>query len=114
MAPCGILLDDLRCGNVRDKTFQQIIDESPVFQQVLDRNLLKGKCGRCRYKFTCGGCRAMAYFEHGDLMGEDPTCFFEPEDETTRSEHEEETNRMFRRYAFMARHAKRKRNGDGS
>jgi radical SAM protein with 4Fe4S-binding SPASM domain len=114
VAPCGILLDDLRCGNVRDKTFQQIIDESPVFQQVLDRNLLKGKCGRCRYKFTCGGCRAMAYFEHGDLMGEDPTCFFEPEDETTRSEHEEETNRMFRRYAFMARHAKRKRNGDGS
>jgi radical SAM protein with 4Fe4S-binding SPASM domain len=105
VSPCGILLDELKCGNVREKTLQQIVDESPAFQQVLDRNLLEGKCGRCRYKLTCGGCRAMAYFEHGDLMAEDPTCFFEPVDETTISPHEEQTNKMFRLYAFMARHA---------
>jgi radical SAM protein with 4Fe4S-binding SPASM domain len=105
VAPCGILLDEFKCGNVREKTFQQILDESPAFQRVLDRNLLTGKCGRCRYKFTCGGCRAMAYFEHGDLMAEDPTCFFEPIDETTVSPHEEQTNRMFKLYAFMARYA---------
>ena len=72
---------------------------------VLDRDQLTGKCGRCRYKYTCGGCRAMAWFEHGDLMAEDPTCFFEPEDESTVSEHEEETNKIFKRYAFMVRHA---------
>lgn len=105
VAPCGILLDEVSCGNVREKTFQEIIDTSPAFQQVLDRTRLKGKCGRCRYKFTCGGCRAMAWFEHGDLMAEDPTCFFEPEDESTVCEHEAETNRMFKRYAFMVRHA---------
>jgi radical SAM protein with 4Fe4S-binding SPASM domain len=109
VSPCGILLDDVNCGNVREKTFQEIIDSSPVFQRVLDRNQLQGKCGRCRYKFTCGGCRAMAFYEHGDIMAEDPTCFFEPEDETTVSEHEEETNRMFKRYAFMVRHAHAKR-----
>jgi hypothetical protein len=51
----------------------------------------------------------MAWFESGDLMGEDPTCFFEPTDETTVSEHEEETNRMFRRYLFMIRLAERQR-----
>ena len=60
-------------------TPEQIIDDSPEFQRVLDRNQLQGKCGRCRYKFTCGGCRAMALYENGDLMAEDPTCFFEPE-----------------------------------
>lgn len=109
VAPCGILLDEVSCGNVREQTFKEIIDTSPVFQQLLDRNRLKGKCGRCRYKFTCGGCRAMAYFEHGDLLAEDPTCFFEPEDETTVCEHEAETNRMFKRYAFMVRHAHSKR-----
>ncbi len=109
VSPCGILLDELRCGNVRERTFQQILDASADFQNVLDRNRLQGKCGRCRYKFTCGGCRAMAYFDSGDLMGEDPTCFFEPEDETTVSEHEEETNRMFKRYAFMARQSSRER-----
>ena len=42
-------------------------------------------------------------------MGEDPTCFFEPEDETTVSEHEAETNRMFKRYAFMVRQARNSR-----
>jgi radical SAM protein with 4Fe4S-binding SPASM domain len=109
VAPCGILIDDVSCGNVRDMTFQEIIDSSPVFQRVLDRSQLEGKCGRCRYKYTCGGCRAMAYYEHGDIMAEDPTCFFEPEDESTVCEHEAETNRMFKRYAFMVRHAHSKR-----
>ena len=51
----------------------------------------------------------MAWFEHGDIMAEDPTCFFEPEDESTISEHEAETNRNFKRYAFMARYAARQR-----
>jgi radical SAM protein with 4Fe4S-binding SPASM domain len=108
VSPCAILIDELDCGNVRDKTFQEIIDDSPTFQKILDREQLTGKCGRCRYKLTCGGCRAMAWFEHGDYMAEDPTCFFEPEDETTVSEHEEETNRMFKRYAFMKRAAEQK------
>ena len=109
VAPCGILLDEVGCGNVRDQTLYEIVDESPVFQRLLDRSQLRGRCGRCRYKYTCGGCRAMAWFESGDLMGEDPTCFFEPVDETTVSEHEAETNRMFRRYAFMARQSRRDR-----
>ena len=82
VSPCGILLDEVNCGNVRDMSFQEIIDTSPVFQRVLDRNLLEGKCGRCRYKFTCGGCRALAFYAHGDVMAEDPNCFFDPEDET--------------------------------
>jgi len=109
VSPCAILLDDVVCGNVRNKTFQEIVDTSPVFRQILDRTQLQGKCGRCRYKFTCGGCRAMAYYEHGDVMAEDPTCFFEPENETTVSEHEAETNKMFKRYAFMVRYAHSKR-----
>jgi AdoMet-dependent heme synthase len=107
VAPCGILLDEVQCGNVREKTLHEIVDQSPVFQRLLNRNLLKGRCGRCRYKTTCGGCRAMAFFETGDLLADDPTCFFEPVDETTVSPHEAETNRNFKLYAFMARHAKK-------
>jgi len=109
VAPCGILLDEVQCGNVREKTLERIVDDSPVFQRVLDRSRLKGKCGRCRYKLTCGGCRAMAFFHSGDLMAEDPTCFFEPVDESTVCEHEEETNRRFRHYLFMIRRAERAR-----
>ncbi|VAW96136.1 hypothetical protein MNBD_GAMMA23-561 [hydrothermal vent metagenome] len=105
VSPCGILLDDVNCGNVREKTFQQIIDDSGVFQKILDRTHLKGKCGRCRYQFTCGGCRAMAFYESGDIMAEDPTCFFEPIDKTTVSEHEPETNKMFKKFVAISRFA---------
>lgn len=104
VSPCAVLTDEVNCGNVRDKSFQQIIDDSPVFQRILDRNQLKGKCGRCRYKFVCGGCRALAYYETGDIMAEDPTCFFKPEDENTISIHEEQTNRTFRQFAVMSRY----------
>ena len=99
VSPCATLLDELPAGNVREKPLYEIIDESPIFKNILNRDNLKGRCGRCRYKYTCGGCRSIAFFHTGDYMAEDPTCFFEPEDETTVSEHEEETNRNTRRYA---------------
>lgn len=105
VAPCAILLDVLDAGNVRETPLADIVANSDIFKRVLDRNQLGGKCGRCRYKFTCGGCRAMAYFASGDFMGEDPQCFFEPVDETTVCEHEAETGRVFEKYALMARYA---------
>lgn len=105
VAPCAILLDVLNAGNVRDTPVRDIVANTEVFRRILDRNQLGGKCGRCRYKFTCGGCRAMALFASGDYMGEDPQCFFDPVDETTVCEHEAETGRVFERYALMARYA---------
>jgi len=102
VSPCGILLDELTAGNIRDKRLPDLIAQSEIFETILDRTRLKGKCGRCRYKITCGGCRALAYLETGDFMEEDPTCFFEPVDETTVSEHEAITNRNFQKYLLQA------------
>ena len=102
VSPCAVLLDEVIAGNIRTESLLDIIDKSDVFQNILDRNRLKGRCGRCRYKFTCGGCRAMAWFLKGDYMEEDPICFFEPVDETSRSPHEDETNRVFYQYARYA------------
>ncbi len=102
---CPVLLDVLSAGNVRDKPLDQLVNESPLFASLLDRSQLKGRCGKCRYQYTCGGCRAMAYFHTGDYMEEDPTCFFDPVDRSTRSEHEEETNRLFKKYLIIARYA---------
>ncbi|MEW6271941.1 MAG: radical SAM protein [Thermodesulfobacteriota bacterium] len=102
---CPVLLDALSAGNVRDKPLDRLVAESELFAQVLDRGRLGGRCGRCRYQYTCGGCRAMAYFHGGDVLGEDPTCFFDPLTPETRSEHEEETNRRFKKYLLVARHA---------
>jgi radical SAM protein with 4Fe4S-binding SPASM domain len=101
---CPVLLDELSAGNVREKPLDRLVNESPLFATLLDRSQLKGRCGRCRYQYTCGGCRAMAYFHTGDYMEEDPTCFFDPVDASTVSEHEEETNRFFKKYLMIARY----------
>lgn len=102
---CPVLLDTLSAGNVREKPLDVLVNESELFARLTDRTQLKGRCGHCRYQSTCGGCRAMAYFHSADVMQEDPTCFFEPADSTTVSEHEEETNRLFKKYLIVARHA---------
>src|SRR5271157_261842 len=101
---CPVLLDSLSAGNVRDKPLDRLVAESELFANLLDRSQLKGRCGSCRYQYTCGGCRAMAYYHTGNYMAEDPTCFFDPADATTVSEYEEETNRLFRKYLIVARH----------
>jgi len=101
---CPVLLDVLSAGNVRDKPLDRLVRESKLFADLLDRGNLKGKCANCRYQYTCGGCRAMAYFHTGDYLAEDPTCFFEPVDKTTVSEHEEQTNRLFTKYLIIARY----------
>ncbi len=105
LSVCPVLLDALSAGNVRDKPLDRLVAESPLFAELTDRSRLKGRCGRCRYQYTCGGCRAMAYYHSGDYLGEDPTCFFDPLDRSTVSEHEEQTNRLFKKYLIVARHA---------
>ncbi|HET9063579.1 MAG TPA: radical SAM protein [Candidatus Binatia bacterium] len=102
---CPVLLDELSGGNVRDLPLDELVERSELFATITDRSKLEGRCGRCRYQYTCGGCRAMAYFHTGNYMGEDPTCFFEPIDRSTASEDEEETNRLFKKYLIVARHA---------
>ncbi len=102
---CPVLLDVLNGGNVRDFPIDELVERSALFADITDRSRLKGRCGRCRYQYTCGGCRAMAYFHTGDYLGEDPTCFFDPVDRSTVSEYEEETNRVFRKYLLVARAA---------
>lgn len=102
---CPVLLDALNAGNVREKPIDELVQSSALFAELTDRSRLKGRCGRCRYQYTCGGCRAMALYHTGDYMGEDPTCFFDPVDPSTVSEHEEQTNHVFMRYLLMARAA---------
>jgi AdoMet-dependent heme synthase len=39
---------------------------------------IKGKCGVCEFKFTCGGSRLHAYALTGDPMRSDPNCIYQP------------------------------------
>ena len=72
--PCGYL--PLLTGNIREKNFMDIWENSPELRALRERNL-KGKCGRCSFSKSCGGCRARAYAKTGDYLGPDPSCRLE-------------------------------------
>ncbi len=73
---CGYL--DLEAGNVRQNTFEEIWEKSPLFVALRDLSLLKGKCGVCEFKKVCGGCRARALECEGDYLAPEPYCIYEP------------------------------------
>jgi radical SAM protein with 4Fe4S-binding SPASM domain len=74
--PCGYL--PVEAGHVRKQTFQDIWENSKLFAELRDPNLLGGKCGACEFKALCGGCRARAYGMTGDYLAEEPFCTYIP------------------------------------
>ncbi|MHB9130844.1 MAG: radical SAM protein [Armatimonadota bacterium] len=74
--PCGYL--PVCVGNVRQRKLGDIWRDSEVFAALRDPQLLTGKCGACSYRWVCQGCRARAYAETGDFLGEEPDCPYIP------------------------------------
>jgi radical SAM protein with 4Fe4S-binding SPASM domain len=69
--PCGYL--PLLAGDIRERSFSEIWERSSVLKTLREREL-KGRCGECRYRMTCGGCRARAFAQTGDHLESDPLC----------------------------------------
>jgi AdoMet-dependent heme synthase len=101
VAPCPLLLDHVSGGNVLKQDLKEILFESDIFTKVLNRKEIKGKCGKCKFNFTCGGCRVMAYYQSGDIMAEDPTCFKHELSAEELQEMEEKTLKNFKNYQRM-------------
>lgn len=75
--PCAYM--KMEIGNVRDKAFDEIWAESPVFESLRTQTY-SGQCGSCGYGDSCGGCRARAaYYHDGDYMSADPLCILNKE-----------------------------------
>ena len=74
--PCGYL--ELDCGQVAEKGFEEIWNESKIFDDIRDLNRYEGKCGRCEFIGVCGGCRARAYEATGNYLAEEPLCIYQP------------------------------------
>ena len=64
--PCGYL--PVSAGNVTQMPFEEIWNESALFDKLRDTGNLTGKCGLCEYKNVCMGCRARSYGETGDYL----------------------------------------------
>lgn len=65
-------------GNVRHAHLPTVYRDDAVFRQLRDPDALKGRCGRCRYRASCGGSRSRAFAASGDYLGEDPLCAYDP------------------------------------
>ena len=75
--PAGFLPYPL-LGNVRDQSLREIYMNSPALLEMRDANKFTGRCGRCEYRWACGGSRARAYAMTGDVLGDDPLCGYQP------------------------------------
>jgi radical SAM protein len=69
---CGFL--PIKAGDIRQQNFSEIYENSILFKQLRNPDMLKGKCGICKYKTVCGGCRARAFSTVNDYLQEEPYC----------------------------------------
>jgi len=74
--PSGYL--PLSAGNMRQTSLVDIYRHSPLFQALRDKSQLKGRCGRCEFRWVCGGSRSRAYAVTGDVLAEESFCLYEP------------------------------------
>lgn len=62
-------------GNLKKHKLIDIWERSNVFNMLRERNSFNGKCGKCKYLWQCGGCRADALAIHDNIYGNDPLCW---------------------------------------
>ncbi|MAF43592.1 MAG: hypothetical protein CMI54_05415 [Parcubacteria group bacterium] len=68
--PCAYI--PYRLGNLYSDSLENILKKIKKTNIFFKENL-RGKCKSCRFKYICGGCRAIAYTK-GDIHGEDFSC----------------------------------------
>lgn len=64
-------------GDIRGGRLQALFDEHPLLRALRDPDAVEGKCGRCDYRKVCGGSRARALAQRGNLFASDPACTYE-------------------------------------
>lgn len=74
--PCSYFLAS--AGNLRERSFREIWDDSDMMVALRDRSRYNGRCGQCEYWGVCGGCRVRAHALEGDYLAEEPFCNYVP------------------------------------
>lgn len=87
--PSGLL--PIKAGNVREQPLSEIYRNAPIFKELRNPDLFKGKCGVCEFRHVCGGSRSRAFAMTGDYMESEPFCVYIPK--ALRGKSKEGTNR---------------------
>jgi len=64
----------LKVGNIKEDDFENLWRNNIVLKNLRNKDILRGNCGQCTYRYYCGGCRARAYGYTGDYLASDPGC----------------------------------------
>ncbi|MDF2556495.1 MAG: radical protein family [Bacillales bacterium] len=75
--PSGFL--PLVVGNVRDERLRDIYRNNQILKDLRSPDKYKGKCGKCEFKYVCGGSRSRSYAVTGDYMESEPFCVYIPQ-----------------------------------
>lgn len=84
VTPCPYIPADNDTPNIRTTPLKKIWEEGKSFTTLRTREY-KNNCAKCELKESCGGCRARALAETGDLMETDPLCLYEPKGEVIQT-----------------------------
>jgi len=80
VTPCSVIRKGF--SNIHDLPLENIIElyrDELLFAMLHDPVNVKGHCGSCDNNSVCWGCRAMAYYETGDMLAPDPLCWNDPD-----------------------------------
>lgn len=72
LQPCVFL--PLKLGNIKTVDLDEMWRRDKTLLELRNKDILKGHCGSCPYRYNCGGCRARAYAYFGDHLAPDPGC----------------------------------------
>jgi radical SAM protein with 4Fe4S-binding SPASM domain len=63
-----------KVGNIKEDDFGELWRNNKILKELRNRDILDGNCGKCEYRYYCGGCRARAYGYKGNYLASDPGC----------------------------------------
>jgi len=66
----------VKIGNLLKDNFEKLWREHELLWKLRNKDILEGFCGKCQFRYTCGGCRARAYNYFHDILAPDPGCIF--------------------------------------
>ncbi|HEC89792.1 MAG TPA: SPASM domain-containing protein [Thermoplasmatales archaeon] len=69
--PCIFL--PIALGNLLSEDIETLWKDSKILSSMRQRRDIE-ICGKCAFKYLCGGCRSRAYAYHGTFLGPDPGC----------------------------------------
>ena len=73
--PAGFL--PLECGRFPRDSVVDVYQKNPVFSALQNPDNYGGICGRCEYRYVCGGSRARAFAVSGDPLAAEPDCCYQ-------------------------------------